>query len=291
MMPILHFPGEMIPGQFGPMRRVFDAFNTAATRTMSSDGMPSVMQTTSGNSALDGFEDCVRGIRRRHENNRRVGAGFVHGLGDGVEYGPVKMLCAALAGRDAADDLRAVLNHLLRVEAAFASGEALDDDASIFVNENAHVLSIERDEEKVSLMPPIPSWPALRSFPLRLSCPSATVKFRPESRRISWPCLHVGAFHAYDDGNLEFQLFAAFTTPLASTSQRRMPPKMFTKTPFTFGSLSRMRKAFFTCSSEAPPPTSRKFAGLPPLSLMMSMVAMARPAPLTMQPMVPSSLM
>jgi len=34
----------------------------------------------------------------------------------------------------------------------------------------------------------------------------------------------------------------------------------------------------------APPPTSRKFAGLPPAYLMISMVAMARPAPFTMQP-------
>ncbi len=39
-----------------------------------------------------------------------------------------------------------------------------------------------------------------------------------------------------------------------------------------------------------PPPTSRKFAGSPPFSLMTSMVAMARPAPLTMQPMLPSSV-
>ncbi len=38
------------------------------------------------------------------------------------------------------------------------------------------------------------------------------------------------------------------------------------------------------------PPTSRKLAGLPPASLMPSMVAMARPAPLTMQPISPSRL-
>ena len=52
-----------------------------------------------------------------------------------------------------------------------------------------------------------------------------------------------------------------------------------------------MRKAFFTASSVALPPTSRKLAGEPPWYLMMSMVAMARPAPFTMQPMLPSSLM
>ena len=49
--------------------------------------------------------------------------------------------------------------------------------------------------------------------------------------------------------------------------------------------------AAVTFSVLAPPPTSRKLAGCPPKCLMMSMVAMARPAPLTMQPMLPSSLM
>ena len=38
----------------------------------------------------------------------------------------------------------------------------------------------------------------------------------------------------------------------------------------------------------APPPTSRKFAGLPPQTWIMSIVAIARPAPFTMQPMLPS---
>jgi hypothetical protein len=44
-------------------------------------------------------------------------------------------------------------------------------------------------------------------------------------------------------------------------------------------------------SGVAPPPTSKKLAGVPPFSLMMSMVAMARPAPLTRHPISPSSLM
>ena len=43
-----------------------------------------------------------------------------------------------------------------------------------------------------------------------------------------------------------------------------------------------------TCDSVALPPTSKKLAGEPPCNLMMSMVAIARPAPFTMQPMLPS---
>lgn len=47
-MPTLHFPGEMIPGQFGPISRVLLEERNCTTRIMSSVGMPSVMATTSG---------------------------------------------------------------------------------------------------------------------------------------------------------------------------------------------------------------------------------------------------
>jgi hypothetical protein len=48
MMPILHCPGVITPGQFGPTRRVGPPRRTAITRIMSSTGIPSVMHTTSG---------------------------------------------------------------------------------------------------------------------------------------------------------------------------------------------------------------------------------------------------
>ena len=51
MMPILHRPGEMMPGQFGPIRREFFVFRNSHTFTMSIAGMPSVMQTISGTPA------------------------------------------------------------------------------------------------------------------------------------------------------------------------------------------------------------------------------------------------
>src|SRR5450432_663874 len=46
MMPSLHCPGEMMPGQLGPMRRDLRDCRYSQARTMSSAGMPSVMQTT-----------------------------------------------------------------------------------------------------------------------------------------------------------------------------------------------------------------------------------------------------
>ena len=67
-----------------------------------------------------------------------------------------------------------------------------------------------------------------------------------------------------------------------------MPPKMLTRIPFTLGSDRMIRNAAVTRSRVAFPPTSRKFAGSLPWSLMRSMVAIASPAPFTMQPISPS---
>jgi len=51
MMPILHSPGVMTPGQLGPINRDLEPDSARLTLTMSSTGMPSVMQTISGISA------------------------------------------------------------------------------------------------------------------------------------------------------------------------------------------------------------------------------------------------
>ena len=77
---------------------------------------------------------------------------------------------------------------------------------------------------------------------------------------------------------------AAATTPSAMMSHFMIPPKIFTKIAFTFGSCKIIENAFATLSFVAPPPTSKKFAGLPPCNLIMSIVPIANPAPLTMQP-------
>ena len=51
MMPILHSPAVITPGQFGPISRDFEPESARLTLTMSITGMPSVMQTMSGISA------------------------------------------------------------------------------------------------------------------------------------------------------------------------------------------------------------------------------------------------
>jgi hypothetical protein len=92
-------------------------------------------------------------------------------------------------------------------------------------------------------------------------------------------------------GNLKFICCTTLIKPWAMASHLTIPPKMLTKMAVTLGSLVIRVNADLIASGVAPPPTSKKLAGEPPLILIMSMVAMARPAPLTRHPISPSSLM
>ena len=109
---------------------------------MSSVGMPSVMQTMSGMPASAASRMASAAKGGGHEDERAVGAGLAHGVGDGVEDGHAVLgLLAAAAGRDAGDDLRAVLDAALGLEAALLAGDALDEDAGVRVDEDAHCWS------------------------------------------------------------------------------------------------------------------------------------------------------
>ena len=75
--------------------------------------------------------------------------------------------------------------------------------------------------------------------------------------------------------------------PLATSSHRVMPPKMFTKIDRTAGSVLMTSRAAAMTSALAPPPMSRKFAAVPPAWVTTSSVLMASPAPLAMMPTDP----
>ena len=109
-----------------------------------------------------------------------------------LKTGTLDVRGAAFAGRDAADDFGAVLDHLLRVERAFAAGQALHEELCFLVDQDAH-----------------------RAPPARattFSAPSfmsrAMVKFRPEARENFLALLDVGAFHAHDDGHFHVAIRA-----------------------------------------------------------------------------------
>lgn len=67
-----------------------------------------------------------------------------------------------------------------------------------------------------------------------------------------------------------------------------IPPKILMRMVSTFGCEFNISNAVLTYSTLAPPPTSKKLAGSPPYNLIISIVAIAKPAPLTIQPILPS---
>src|ERR1017187_10122666 len=88
------------------------------------------------------FQNRVGGKGCRNKNSGGRRAGLFHRLGGRVENGDflsaVLKDLAALAGGDAGNDLRAVINRELRVPRAEAAGDALDEDFGVGLDENGH---------------------------------------------------------------------------------------------------------------------------------------------------------
>ena len=84
--------------------------------------------------------------------------------------------------------------------------------------------------------------------------------------------------------------FEASTMPLATSSQRVIPPKMLNRIAVTFSSEVITSSASTIASAFDPPPASRKLAGSPPAWATTSRVDMQSPAPLPRMPTLPSSL-
>ena len=128
MIPALALPGEMAPGAVRThepgIRAIFqererahhvkrgDAFRDA-------DHQPQ--------SCLGRFHHRIGRKGRRHEDDRRVGARRIHGVGDRIENRPPFMCRPALARRDASNHGGAIRLRLLGVKGAFFAGEALDE--------------------------------------------------------------------------------------------------------------------------------------------------------------------
>src|ERR1039457_5490941 len=126
MMPILHLPGEMMPGQFGPISRVGLPCRNCHAFTISSVGMPSVMHTTSASPA------SVASMMASAANGG--------GTKITVALAPVSLAaCATLAGHYAAHHSGAVSDGLLRVESPFLPRESLNDQSSISIYQYAHI--------------------------------------------------------------------------------------------------------------------------------------------------------
>ena len=87
----------------------------------------------------DRFDGGVLGPFARNGDEASVDLGvLLDRLGDGVVNGHSVNVQPALAGRDAGDDVRAVVEHLHRHSPALFARDALDDDARIFADERFH---------------------------------------------------------------------------------------------------------------------------------------------------------
>src|SRR5690606_2254576 len=224
------------------------------------------------NACICGFNDGIFAERCRHVDDGRFCTGLLYCLTHGVEHRQAQMLGTAFSGADATHHFGAVLNRLLRVESTLCAGKALADNLGVFIDQDAHYL------------PPA----ALTTCSAASARLVAAMIFRPLSARTLAPRSALLPSRRTTTGTLTPTSLTAPMMPSAIISQRTMPPKMLTRTACTASSDRMILNASVTRSLVAPPPTSRKLAGWPPASLMMSMVPMARPAPLTIQPMLPS---
>src|SRR5205814_7182126 len=96
---------------------------------------------------------------------------------------------------------------------------------------------------------------------------SAAIRVRPLSFSKCFPFSTLVPSSLTTSGTDNFNVFAALMMPWAMTSHLMMPPNILTRIAFTFLSEIRILNASVTCSSVAPPPTSRKLAGSPPYNL------------------------
>ena len=120
------------------MRREGDPDRARLTLTMSSTGIPSVMQMTSGNLRLDRFANRVCSSGRRHIDHAGIAIRFRLGLGNRIEDRQPEMRAAALSRRSPANHLRAVSDGLIGMERAVLAGEALTNHSGVLVDEDRH---------------------------------------------------------------------------------------------------------------------------------------------------------
>src|SRR3569623_429589 len=232
---------------------------------------------------LHRFPDCGSRACRRCVNNRDVRTGLSLRIFNAAEnQNAFEILAGFLrvdAGHETVLAVRVIAAHA-GVELAGLAGDALRDDFGIFIDQDRHDSSL-----RIFCYFPLA---AATTFCAASSMVSAEMIGRPESASIFLPMSSLVPFMRTTSGTDSDTALEAVITPSAITSQRMMPPKMLTKMAFRSEFFSMILKASVTFSAVAPPPTSRKLAGSPPNSLMVSMVDIARPAPLTRQPMLPS---
>src|SRR3979411_2800791 len=193
---------------------------------------------------IDRFANRVRRARRRHINHAGIGAGLFARFRHRIEHRQIEMPCASLSRRYAADHSGAVKHRLLGMKGAVLAGKTLADDLGIAVDQYGHYAASFRV--------------ALTIFCAASSRSSADTTLRPDCLMTFLPSSTLVPSSLTTSGTVKPTSRTAATT----TSQRLMLPKRLPRIPFTCGSDVMILNAAATFSLVAPPPTSRKFAGV-----------------------------
>src|SRR6266702_74893 len=199
------------------------------------------------------------GERRRHVDHRDIRAGlllrFLHrGENRDAFVGFTGLL--RVDARDVAIPAVGVFLSHLGVEPPGLAGDALRHHPGIFVDEDSHQLF-----PFAAFDPPLA---AATTFCAASAMLLPEMIGSPDSARIFLPRSALVPSRRTTSGTLRLTSLAAATTPAAITSHFMMPPKILTRIAFRCGMRSMILKASVTFSVVAPPPTSRKLAGMPP---------------------------
>ena len=87
---------------------------------------------------FSGFHDGIGGEGRWNEDDADVSSGGLNRITHRLEHRTIEVFLAAFARGDTTDHVGAVLDHLGGVEGTLATGETLDDDLAVLVDEYAH---------------------------------------------------------------------------------------------------------------------------------------------------------
>ena len=90
------------------------------------------------NAGIRSFQDRIGCERCRHINHRGLRTGLPNCVTHGVEYRQTQVRLPALSRRHAADHAGAIGNRLFGMKRALFAGEALANNLSVLVNEDAH---------------------------------------------------------------------------------------------------------------------------------------------------------
>jgi hypothetical protein len=134
MMPILHLPGEMMPGQFGPITRVLRTaqvlFRLDHVRYRDALGNTNDKRKA----GIGCFHYCVRSKGRRHINDRGVRPVSRTASATVLNTATPSCTVPPLPGVNAANNVGAVLTHLQHMKGAFFACNALNDEAGVLID-------------------------------------------------------------------------------------------------------------------------------------------------------------